>query len=41
MFEARRTFGGFTFDRVAKIGRVSLYDELRIKALRKLHKMNN
>ena len=36
-FEARRMYGGYTFDRVARLGKVSFYDALRIKALRCLH----
>ena len=36
-FEARRMYGGFTFDRVTGIGKISLCDALRIKALRELH----
>jgi len=30
-------YGGYTFDRVARLGKVSFYDALRIKALRCLH----
>lgn len=39
-FEARRMYGGFTFDRVTNIGKVSMCDALRIKALRELHNKN-
>lgn len=33
-FEARRMYGGYAFDRVSRLGKVSLCDALRIKALR-------